>query len=71
MIQTLVYSRVFFFTGFALQEQQNFRNPEFRREILEFSEKSFHFNGGNLEFSLSLDEKSSFFAKNSEFRKFL
>ena len=41
-----------------LQEQQNFRNLEFRREILEFSEKSFHFYGGNLEFPLSLEEKS-------------
>ena len=41
-----------------LQEQQNFRNLEFRREILEFSKKSFHFHGGNLEFPLSLEEKS-------------
>ena len=41
-----------------LQEQQNFRNLEFRREILEFSKKSFHFHGGNLEFPLSLEQKS-------------
>ena len=42
-------------------EQQNFRNLEFGREILEFSEKSFHFDGGNLEFPLSLEEKTLFF----------
>ena len=40
------------------QDQQNFRNLEFRREILEFSQKSFHFDGGNLESPLSLEEKS-------------
>ena len=34
------------------QEQQNFRNLEFSKK------KSFHFHGGNLEFPLSLDEKS-------------
>ena len=48
----------FFSPALLLQEQQNFRNLEFRREILEFSEKSFQFDGGNLEFPLSLEEKS-------------
>ena len=41
------------------QEQQNIRNLEFRREILEFSEISFHFDGGNLEFPLSLERNFS------------
>ena len=46
--------RQHFFTDFvASEEQQNFRNLEFRRENLKFSEKSFHFIGGNLEFLLS------------------
>ncbi len=48
----------FFSPILRFQEQQNFRNLEFRREILEFSKKSFHFHGGNLEFPLSLEEKS-------------
>ena len=47
----------FFSPIFRLQEQQNFRN-------LEFSKKSFHFDGGNLEFPLSLEEKSWFWVKN-------
>ena len=46
----------FFSPILRLQEQQNFRNLEFRREILEFSKKSFHFDGGNLEFPLSLED---------------
>ena len=48
----------FFAPILRFREQQNFRNLEFRREILEFSKKSFHFHGGNLEFPLSLEEKS-------------
>ena len=40
------------------QAQQNFRNLEFRREFLEFRQKSFDFHGGNLEIPLSLEEKS-------------
>ena len=59
------YCRAGFFSLFLrFQEQQNFRNLEFRREILEFSKKSFHFDGGNLEFPLSLEEKSWFWVKN-------
>ena len=54
----------FFSPILRYQEQQNFRNLEFRREILEFSEISFHFDGGNLEFPLSLEEKSWFWVKN-------
>ena len=50
--------QAFFSPILRLQQQQNFRNLEFRREVLEFSEKSFHFDGGNLEFPLSLEEKS-------------
>ena len=47
-----------------LQHQQNFQNLELRREILELvSEKSFHFEWGNLKFPLSLEEKSCFLAK--------
>ena len=48
----------FFSPVLRLQEQQNFRNLEFSRESLEFSEKSFRLEGGNLEFPLSLEEKS-------------
>ena len=51
-------SQAFFSPILRLQAQQNFRNLEFRREILEFRQNSFHFDGGNLENSLSLDEKS-------------
>ena len=55
-----------------LQEQQNFRNLEFRREILEFSEKFFNFDGGNLEFPLRLEENPVFWQKKPfEFRKIL
>ena len=50
--------QAFFSPILRFREQQNFRNLEFRREILEFSKKSFHFHGGNLEFPLSLEEKS-------------
>ena len=53
----------FFSPVLRFQEQQNFRNLEFRREILEFSKRSFHFHGGNLEFPLSLEEKSCFFCE--------
>ena len=42
---------------------QQLENLEFRREILEFSEKSFHFDGGNLEFLLCLEEKPCFLAE--------
>ena len=35
----------FFSPVLRFHEQQNFRNLEFRREILEFSEKSFQFDG--------------------------
>ena len=48
----------FFSPILRLQEQQNFRNLEFRRGILEFSKKSFHFDGGNLDFPLSSEQKS-------------
>ena len=48
----------FFSPILRLRDQKNFRNLEFRREILEFRKKSFHFHGGNLEFPLSLEEKS-------------
>ena len=34
------------------------------KKNLEFSKKSFHFDGGNLEFPLSLEEKSWFLVKN-------
>ena len=62
--QKSFYSSAGFFSPFLrFQEQQNFRIFEFRREILEFSEKSFHFDGGNLEFPLSLEEKFCFLAK--------
>ena len=59
-----VLCQAFFSPVLRHQEQQNFRNLEFRREILEFSEISFHFDGGNLEFPLSLEEKYCFLAKN-------
>ena len=52
------YIRLFFSPILRHQAQQNFRNLEFRREILEFRQNSFHFDGGNLENFLSLDEKS-------------
>ena len=58
-----VAARLFFSPVLRHQEQQNFRNLEFRREILEFSEISFQFDGGNLEFPLSLEEKSCIWAK--------
>ena len=45
------------------EEQQNFRNLELRTEILEFSEKSLHFDGGTLELPLSLEEKILFFGE--------
>ena len=60
---SLLLTQAFFSPVLRFQEQQNFRNLELRREILEFSEKSFHFDGGNLEFLLSLEEKSCFLAK--------
>ena len=60
----------FFSPILRLWEQQNFRNVEFRREILEFSRKSYHFNGDNLEFPLSLVEKTRFFGE-KPFRKVL
>ena len=53
------------------QDQQNFRNLEFRREILEFSQKSCHFEGRNLEFSMGLEGKFDCGLKPLEFRKFL
>ena len=51
-------TQAFFSPILRLQAQQNFRNLEFRREILEFRKKSFDFHGGNLEIPLSLEEKS-------------
>ena len=48
-----------------LQEQEHFRSLELRREILEFSKKFFHFNGGILKFPLSFEEKSCFWTKNA------
>ena len=48
-----------------LQAQKNYRNLEFRREILEFRKKYFDFHGANLEISLSLEEKSSTVTSNS------
>ena len=61
--QVSLFNSGFFSPVLRLQEQQNFRNLEFRREILEFSKKSFHFDGGNLDFPLSLEEKSCILAK--------
>ena len=55
--------QAFFSPILRQQAQQNFRNLEFKREILEFSEKSFHFDGGNLEFLLCLEEKPCFLAE--------
>ena len=54
-----------------LQEQQNVRNLEFGREILESSEKSFHFDGQNLEFPRVYKTNPVFLRKPVEFRKFL
>ena len=55
--------QAFFSPVLQHQEQQNFRNFEFRREILEFNKISFHFDGRNLEFPLSFEEKSCIWAK--------
>ena len=61
----------FFSPILRLQEQQNFQILEFRREFLDFSVKSFHFDGGNLEFPLSLEKNPDFWWKILEFRNFL
>ena len=61
----------FFSPILLLQEQQNFRNLEFKRGIFEFSKQSFQFDGRNLDFPLSLEEKSWFRWKPLAFRKCL
>ena len=60
-IQDLVSSGLFFHRFSGINWKWNFLNLEFREKILEFSKKSFHFDGGNLEFPLSLVEKVLFF----------